>query len=249
MKNENKNQILTRFLVALIVVMLTAPTLFAKADSGKKMKPDALAKKTKQPKLTKEKIDNILDRMEQFRPERAKELRKLRKADPKKFRSELKKIMQKWASKKARKPEGLSRRGKGKGKSFAHDKFKDSHRNSRWAQSQHCPFDRADAGASSYPQFKGRQHRRQKMFYNDYQPGRQRDHGRRDRGRGQGFRGQSHRQPMGFSHGRRSRGQRHNQEMGFGYGRGRRFNRAREYGRREHGYNSGSRRWRNHHQW
>lgn len=258
MKNQIKNRILTRFLVALIMVMLAAPTLFAEANPEKKTKPDALTKKTKKPKLTKARIDNILDRIEQYRPERAKQLRELRKADPEKFKTEFGKIIKKWALKHDRKSEGSSRRGKakgkgrGKGKSFAHGKFKDSYGNSCRAQSQYCPFDRADADASYYPQFKGRQHRRQKMFYDDHRPNRRRGSGYR--GREQGFRGRDRHQQRGFASDGRSRRQGRRQEMGFGQGRrgrghGRSFNRAHGYGRREHGNNSGSRRWRNHRQW
>jgi hypothetical protein len=247
---ENKTRTLTKVLIALIVVLLTASPLFAKANPGKKTKPDWHAKKTKQAKLTREKINNILDRIEENRPERAKQLRKLRKKNPEKFRTEFRKIMQEWASKKNQPKKAFANKDKSQQRSQRESMNR--RRGQGRGKGQGLRGKGQDRGKGQGLRGKGRH---QETGFG---------HGRKGRGqgkgRGQDLRGKGRHQEMSFDHGRKGKGQgrgrgqglrgkgRH-QETGFGHGQGRKFNRGHGYDRPEHGYNRGSRRWKNHPQW
>jgi len=265
---ENKTRTLTKVLIALIVVLLTASPLFARANPGKKTKPDGIAKKTKQAKLIKEKINSILDRIEQNQPERAKQLRKLRKKNPEKFRTELKKIMQEWASKKNQPRKAFANKDKSQQRSQRESM------NRRRGQGLRGKGQGRGTGQGLRGQGQGRgrgqglrgkgQGRGTGQGLRGKGQGRGRGQGLRGKGqgRGQGLRGQGRRQETGFGHGRKDRGQGRGrgqglrgqgqgrrQPMGFGRGQGRRFNRGHGSDRPEHGYNRGSRRWKSHPQW
>ncbi len=79
---------------------------------------------TKQFKLTDEKIEYMMGRLEECNPEKAKELKGLRKKDPAAFEAELCKIMHKRFGDKSRgrRDESRGRREKGRGWGSWHDK-------------------------------------------------------------------------------------------------------------------------------
>lgn len=98
MKEKAKDHRFINVLIAVLVILLAASPLFAEPEGKKRARHGGPGKKTGQVKLTKEKINSILERIETKRPERAKHLRKLRKEDPKEFKKQIRKIAKNWAS-------------------------------------------------------------------------------------------------------------------------------------------------------
>jgi hypothetical protein len=160
MNNKTKTRRFANVFIAVLVILLTASPLFAKPEGKKKEHPTEPGKKTGQLRLTKEKIEGILEHIEMNRPQKAQQLRELRKEDPKEFRKQIRKMTKNWADKKNphkkdfanmnKKQQRPQRRSKGRRNKDRSDSF------------QSCHIANADAPLSCSPQHKGR-----RMYHGD----------------------------------------------------------------------------------